>query len=371
VTHALRALAASGAPGRAAAVRLESLRTVGLHSARRRLRQEARLRRLRQAGHKVAGYSAIWRDAADAVGADLDDLGGGFLRIRRAGTSTIVKGQAVMLDDAVTLRLADDKGVVHQLLRARGLSVAAQLAFDEADPTPAADFLEDCAAACFVKPAGNSGGGAGATGGVRERGDLLRAALKASRWSRRLLIERQAPGPVYRLLLLDGELLDVVRRRPPELVGDGRSTVADLVALENASRLNERSLVGSLLRLDLDAVLTLRESGLSPGSVPAAGRVFRVKSATSQNARRDNDTYRGELSTDLVGEARSAAAAIGVRLAGVDVVTPDAAVPLAASGGAIIEVNGEPGLQHHYEVADRARATPVAVAILERLLQAG
>jgi len=35
----------------------------------------------------------------------------------------------------------------------------------------------------------------------------------------------------------------------------------------------------------------------------------------------------------------------------------------------IIEVNGTPGLHYHYQVADEASATPVAVPILRRLLE--
>jgi D-alanine-D-alanine ligase-like ATP-grasp enzyme len=53
----------------------------------------------------------------------------------------------------------------------------------------------------------------------------------------------------------------------------------------------------------------------------------------------------------------------------VDVVTPDIGRPLAEAGGTIIEVNGTPGFQYHYQVADRAGATRVAIPILERVLE--
>jgi D-alanine-D-alanine ligase-like ATP-grasp enzyme len=57
-----------------------------------------------------------------------------------------------------------------------------------------------------------------------------------------------------------------------------------------------------------------------------------------------------------------------VRLAGVDLITTDLTASLHATGGVIIEVNGGPGLHHHYHVADRAGATRVAIPILRRLL---
>ena len=74
-----------------------------------------------------------------------------------------------------------------------------------------------------MKPTGGASG-SGTTTGVRTRDQLLRARLRgAAAVARRLLIERQAEGDMYRLLFCDGELLDAVRRRPPRVTGDGRS----------------------------------------------------------------------------------------------------------------------------------------------------
>lgn len=367
VTHALRRIAARSAGGRAAAARLEALRTVGVRGVRTRLRQEAAF-----AGQSPAIFAAvhraIWDEAAEAVGAKVEPIGPGLDRISRGEQSTIVAGKRVALDDAVTLRVARDKRFVHELLSAEGLAVPDQLAFDATDPGEAARFLRSDKRACVVKPLADSGGGSGITGGIDSVDGLRRAALKAYRWSDRLILEREAPGLVYRLLFLEGRLLDVVQRRPPELVGDGRSDVRSLVAQENDLRMADRSLVGGLLRLDLDAALTLGRQGLSTGAVPGAGRRFQVKSATSQNARRDNAPYRDTIAPELVDQARAAVDLLGLRLAGVDLVTPDPSRPLGDVDGAIIEVNGEPGLQHHYCVADRDAATRVAIPILERLL---
>jgi cyanophycin synthetase len=107
---------------------------------------------------------------------------------------------------------------------------------------------------------------------------------------------------------------------------------------------------------------------LTLDSVPRAGTAIQVKSVTSQNCVEDNETVRGQVSPALVAEAAAAARCVGLRLAGVDVIANDLSRPLAESGGAIVEVNCTPGLHHHYLVADRAHATPVAVPILRALL---
>ena len=63
-------------------------------------------------------------------------------------------------------------------------------------------------------------------------------------------------------------------------------------------------------------------------------------------------------------QARTAADAVGLRLAGIDLITPDLGASLTDSGGSVIEVNSGPGLHHHYHVADAGRATRVAVPVL-------
>jgi D-alanine-D-alanine ligase-like ATP-grasp enzyme len=363
---ATRAVALAGGPGRRAAHALDLIGSTGVGYAWRRRGEEAAMARLRPEPEETL-FRDIWARAAAEADADLEVLGGGFYAFRRAGATARVWRHVTPLDDAVTMRLALDKPRVQRLLSERGIPVPDWRELDAGDRSGALAFAR--AGPCVVKPAGQSGG-SGVTAGVRGPRELRRALVRASRLDRRVIIERQAPGDVYRLLFLDGELLDVIRRRPPTLEGDGRSTVAELVAAENRRRMAARGRAGlTLLYVDLDAVLTLEREGLGLASVPDAGSRLKVKSVTSQNRVEDNETVRGGLADELVAEAARAVAALGLRLAGVDLMTPDPGLSLAAAGGAVIEVNGTPGLHYHYLVADPAGATAVASTVLRRMLE--
>jgi len=161
----------------------------------------------------------------------------------------------------------------------------------------------------------------------------------------------------------------VVHRLPPHVTGDGRSSVRALVRAENLRRLAAAGDAGlPLVTANLDMLLTLARAGLSPSSVPGDGLRLAVKTVTNQGGPDDNHTVTAPVSEALVSEVRRAAAALGVRLAGVDLITTDLGRPLAESGGVVIEVNAGPGLHHHYHVADRAGATRVCVPVLDRLL---
>jgi D-alanine-D-alanine ligase-like ATP-grasp enzyme len=257
--------------------------------------------------------------------------------------------------------------LVHELLRREGLPVPAHAEFRLGRLDEALTFLAEHAP-CVVKPASGTDRGTGVTGGIRTPSDLARGQLVAARWDSRLLIEGQVAGDVYRLLVLDGTLVGAVRRRRPSVVGDGRSTIAELIEAENRQRAASLGDGGlSRLEIDLDMALALRASGLSVRSIPGAGDRIEVKTVANQNRVDDNETV-DDVHEELADEAAAAVRAVGLRLGGVDILAPTHRQSLATSGGVILEVNGTPGFNQHYHVADAERATRVAVPVLRALL---
>jgi cyanophycin synthetase len=342
------------------------MRSLGARAAWQRRKAQCELATLGDEPWNAV-YLRIWSEAADALGASVTNLGYGFLELRRGSSSTRVWRQYTELDGPVALRLALDRRVVSTLLRQADIPVPDSIELDPLRVDEGMPFL--AGGPCVVKPASGTGVGSGVTSGVTNRTQLRRALLRVAQYGRAVM-ERQLPGTVYRLLYLDGELLDVVRKLPPTVVGDGRSTIASLVEAENRHRIDARGSAGlALLKLDHDALFTLQAAGLGPGSVPASGTRVTVKSVTNQNRNEDSETVpRNAIDDRLVAECAAAVEAVGLRLSGVDVVTTDLGAPLRDSGGGVIDVNGMPGLNHHYHVAEPAHAVPVAVTILAALL---
>jgi cyanophycin synthetase len=365
----LASLGRLGRPGRIIAPELDSLRTVGLARGLRR-RGLGSDHESRLSGSHADTYRRIWEGAALSVGAELEELGDGFLVISRAGVQTVVRRHLVMINAPATAALALDKSLVHRLLVEDGLPVSQYLEADRDDRATALSFLTRSQQPCVVKPASGTSGGTGVTCGVESADDLYRSWLGAARWDRRLLIERQTHGQEYRLLFLDGELLDSVHRRRPCVMGNGTATVLELIEAENERRLNVGSGdVSRLIHVDLDCELAVRRSGLSLRSVPASDQRVTVKSTVSENAMAENSTVHN-LSPELIGQARRAAELLHLRLAGIDLVTPDPATSLTEAEGTILEVNATPGFHYHYQVSNLKQASPVAVPILQRLLNA-
>lgn len=365
---ALARLAARGRLGREVAARLDIVGALGPRHALAWRRANAELARTAHE-RRTAVYREIWSEAATLVGAELEELTPDVWEIHHGRRRTHVRHQTTSLDGPVSIELSLEKVAVHRLLSEAGIRVPEHVEFDLADLAPALDLLSSPGGSLVIKPAAATGAGWGVTAGIKTADELGRAAIRAARFGSRLLAERQVHGHVHRLLVLDGAVVDTVRRHPPRLIGDGRASIERLVDRENLSRMEAGGRAGlAPLRLDLDALLTLARAGLSPRSVPVAGRTVVVKTVTQQNRNEDNETVHEPIASNLAGEVADAADVIGLRLAGVDVIAPDLSRSLAESGGVVLEVNGEPGLHHHYHVADPSRATRVAAPVLERAL---
>ena len=321
-------------------VALESLRLLALVRAYLRHRDPRR----RQSGqHLTEFYERIWREAAELFGAKYEPLGYGILEILLDGTRVRAVENTCPIDDPVTIAIANNKLLTYQLLGETGLSVPRYAEFSLTDAVKAFAFLESSRRDCVIKPAIGTGGGRGVTTGITRSSQLARAAAVASVYGDELLIEEQVEGDNYRLLYLDGVLLDALVRKLPTVVADGRSTVAKLVERANADRLRHGSELSQvLLTVDLDMQRTLAKQGLSLRSIPAKGRVVTLKTVINENRGADNTSATHLLCDSVVEDGARAARALHVRLAGIDIITRDPGVPLAESGGVVLEVNPKP-----------------------------
>jgi D-alanine-D-alanine ligase-like ATP-grasp enzyme len=324
-------------------------------------------RRKASGRHQDAFYKKAWREAAESLGGECVLLGDRFSQITVDGVSTRVVENYSEIDDPITLAVLHDKPLTHQILNGVGLTTPRHATFSLKRIGPAVEFLERSARHCVVKPASGTGGGRGVTTGIRTRSHLARAAAAAACYCDDLLIEEQLEGDNYRLLYLDGELIDAFVRRPPGVIGDGRSSISQLVRQANDERLrNGSDLSQVLIAVDLDMKRTLARQNFTLASVPPAGTPVTLKTVINENCGADNSTATDVLCSSIVNDGKRAVRALRTRFAGIDLITTDPGVPLAESGGAIIEVNGTPNLYYHYHKKDSV--FPVAIPLLRRIL---
>ncbi len=311
-------------------------------------------------------YREAWEAAAENMHGAVRRLTKDLLEITLAGQRIRVYRNYTPLDNPLTLRLAGDKTLVLSLLRDAKLPVTAHRAFRPGNIGDAIEFLDCAEGPCVVKPAGGTGGGQGVTTGIEKYSQLVLAATSTGVLpTQPLLIEREVPGENYRLLYLDGVLLDAVLRRSPGVTGDGVTSVRKLIQAANADRLRSGYAVAqTVLEIDRDLRLTLSRAGLSLDHVPPAGVEVKLKTAINSNTADENESVLHRICPAIVQSGARAAEVVGARLAGVDIITTDLSLPLEETGGVILEVNTTPGFHYHYH----KKGPPLAVA--EHVLQA-
>jgi cyanophycin synthetase len=315
-------------------------------------------------------YAGLWSEAAGLIGARYAGMEFGFQRISRNGLDIIVRGGEVRLDDHLTLELMGNKLITLRLLAEMGCAIPQHARFRLGNLTPALDLMACSGRPIVVKPLGGSGGGNGVTTGITDRANLRRAAWSALPFDADLLAEEQVEGHSYRLLYLDGTLLDAVRRDPPRIMGDGRSSIAQLVRAETERRLAAKPAIAmNPLRIDREARHYLKAQGLSAAAVPAAGETIVLKRAVNQNGRSEN-----HIATDAhpatVARCGELCRRLGVRFAGVDIMARDIALPLTPDNGVIGEINTTPALHHHELVAEPRAFATVTAELLDRMFAA-
>ena len=319
---------------------------------------------------RVSEYREMWRAVAENIGANFALLTDDLWEMRLNGKKTRILSYKMQFDDPVILETVGNKPLVYRLLSEKGLRVPEHEVFRLDDLDRAESFLIRHPKGCVVKPANGTSSGLGVTTHILSRHEVRKAAILASLYDSELLIEPMIPGESYRLLVLDRKVIHAVHRRGPRLVGDGISSVAELIRAEN-ERLTERG--EDILGTDRDCRFTLDYQDLSLSSIPSKGQAFVVQSVNDPRQRRvEVRTVYNETMTDLVCDAlkknaESAAETLGSRFIGVDFITADPSVPLEKSGGAIIEANTTPGLHHHYDLRREKYPEP-ALRVIQALL---
>ncbi len=315
-------------------------------------------------------HQKIWQEAAETLAVEFKEKGRGFYKISNNRRETWVKDYLVEIDSFATLQVARNKPLVSSILAENGVPVPEFCVFTLDNLAQAKTFLRSQQSPCVVKPALDSAGGTGVTTNVQSEFELIRAAVFAAAFCPQIMIEQQVPGDVYRFLYLDGKLIDAICRQPPHVMGDGQSTISELIRTENARRVeNAGTAALKVLVTDFDCRATLKRNGLSLKSVPENGQVVNIKSTTNESSAVECVSVLNEVDGELMAECAHAAKVVGIQLAGIDVITPDISVSLKKSGGKIIEINCSPGLHYHYQTRNPENSVRVAIPILQRLLK--
>jgi len=198
--------------------------------------------------------------------------------------------------------------------------------------------------------------------------EVEEAFLQVIDFKKEVIVEKFIRGQDYRLLIINGKMAAAAQRVPANIIGDGRSSIGELIEVENLNSLRGEDHEKPLTKIKVDnhTHKLLKSMDLKIHSVPEMNqRVLLKRTANLSTGGTAIDC------TDIVHPknkeiAETAARLIGLDIAGVDMVIPDIENPIAEDYGAIIEVNAAPGIRMHLHPSSGADRN-VAASILDMI----
>ena len=240
--------------------------------------------------------------------------------------------------------LAKNKATANRVLAEGGVPVPRMATIRSLEDARA--FARSVGWPVVLKPA-RLDQGIGVVPGIGDDEDLARAFETVRRYAKAgLLAEEHVAGEDYRLLVIGGTLRLAALRRPAGIVGDGRASVAALVAAANADPRRQGRTRSLLVPLTLDgdeARFLLAEQGLTAESVPEAGRFVRLRRTANVSQGGTAEDATDIIHPDNRKLAERAARLIGLDICGVDFLCPDITRSWREVGGWVVEVNAQPG----------------------------
>lgn len=277
------------------------------------------------------------------LGIPVSRLVGSIYRFGQGARSRLLDSSFTDRTRIIAAKIAGDKPATAHVLRDAGLPVPDHLVVRSLETA-----LKAAAQLGFpvvIKPTGEEGG-RGVFAGLRDERALAAAAAEAFKLSKNILVERHFHGADFRLTVFESQVVKVEQRIAAGVVGDGRSTVGELIAAAQASPrmqniLHQRGKM--VVALDDEAIGLLEEQGFTAATVLKAGQRAAIRRKNNVSAGGEQiGVAVGKVHPDNLALAIRAAELLDLDLAGIDLLIPDIFTSWLESGAAICEVNARP-----------------------------
>ncbi|MDF5712442.1 MAG: cyanophycin synthetase [Rhizonema sp. NSF051] len=278
--------------------------------------------------------------------------------------------QATMTDNTSILgvELACDKEATKRILANAGVPVPRGTVIN---------FLDDLDEAIetvggfpiVIKPLdGNHGRGISID--IQSKQEAEAAYDAARQISRAVIVERYYVGRDHRVLVVDGKLVAVAERVPANVIGDGKTSIFDLIEETNKdpNRGDGHDNILTKIELDRTSYQLLEKQGYTLNTVLPKDKVCYLRATANLSTGGSAVDRTDEIHPENVWLAQRIVKIIGLDIAGIDVVTSDISRPIREVDGVIVEVNAAPGFRMHI-APSKGIPRNVAGAVMDMLFR--
>ncbi len=252
---------------------------------------------------------------------------------------------------SIAVEIACDKEETKNLLEAAEIPVPRGIiCYDEDDLQSAA---KKYGYPLVTKPV-NGNHGKGASTDLKNWDELLVGFHAAKKYGRGIIVERFIKGLDHRVLVVNYKFVAAAIRKPAAVVGDGKSSIQQLIDKVNADprRGYGHEKVLTSIKVDDHTRKILDDKNLTLDSVLEKGNELWLKPTANLSTGGTATDVTDLVHPDNVFMCERIARIIGLDICGIDIMAPDLSVPISQNGGAILEVNAAPGFRMHISPAE-------------------
>lgn len=291
------------------------------------------------------------------------------LRLSYKGHVEIIIGQRTSQTSVVAFWIQRDKHLAKHFLRQAGIETAEGEVFSVKNEKEIISYVKKIGFPLIVKQ----------TSGTH--GDLVflnvdsEVAIKecidkiAKQGKKNVLIEREFIGKEYRLFATKDKFVAGTFRIPANVVGDGKSSIKDLVKEKNRDPRRSAGHSKSLVRIKIDQLVKdyLQSQKLSLESVPSKGEKIYLRPNSNLSTGGDSIDMTDKIHPAVKELAVKAIKAIpGLAYGGVDYLTKDVTKAPSPDNYIIIEINDSPMISMHH-VPYEGKPRDVAKEIIDMI----
>jgi cyanophycin synthetase len=269
----------------------------------------------------------------------------------------------------IAVSIASDKEETNHILGDLGLPVPRQHLVRS--PEGAVRAANRLGYPVVVKPL-DANHGRGVSLDLKTDDEVKIAFEKAREHARSVVVENFLAGFDHRMLVVGGELIAVAKRVPGHVVGDGKSTIAQLIDIVNSDPRRGIGHEKVLTRLELDdqAKRLMEAKGVNKDTVLQKDELFFLRGTGNLSTGGTAIDLTDVVHPDNREMATRAAKAIGLDVCGVDFITADISQSYREIGGGICEVNAAPGFRMHVAPTE-GKPRDVAGPVMDLLFPPG
>jgi cyanophycin synthetase len=165
----------------------------------------------------------------------------------------------------------------------------------------------------------------------------------------RIIVEKSISGSDFRLLCVDGKFVAATERHPASVIGDGYSTIKQLIHLENRKPARLDSPTSPMTKIHLDEAMEmyLEAQGVSLDSVIEKDQTVYLRKVANLSAGGISINATHTVHHDNIILAQDIAQYFQLTCLGIDVIAKDLSESWKSGNLAILEINAAPGILMH------------------------